>query len=200
MPTPRAHWLDGEPITDVVLMSGIVDRYRRYVDGGWPVATGFVAVADAWACTNPSAGRGLTVGFLHAVQLRDVLRDALNDPRRLIQEFHARTEAEIAPWYRAQIAADRARFGQMQALREGREPSPPTDELAQLLTALFTVALVHPDLYRAALEYLGTITPIQTILARPGVTQDIDAAAAMAEAPPIELPGPDRRQLLELLS
>ena len=65
-----AHWLEGEPVSSVLAMAGIVDRCRRFVVDGSPVATGFVAVADAWACTNPSAGRGLTVGFLHAVQLR----------------------------------------------------------------------------------------------------------------------------------
>jgi len=77
----QAHWLDGEPITDILPMSGIVDRYRRFVVGGLPVATGFVCVADAWACTNPSAGRGLTVGLLHALQLRDVLQDLADDAR-----------------------------------------------------------------------------------------------------------------------
>jgi hypothetical protein len=52
----HAHWLDGRPITAVLAMSGIVGRYRRFVVDGSSVATGFVAVADAWACTNPSAG------------------------------------------------------------------------------------------------------------------------------------------------
>ena len=68
----QAHWLDGQPITDVLAMSGVVDRYRRFVVDGAPVVTGLLAVADAWACTNPSAGRGMTVGFMHAVRLRDV--------------------------------------------------------------------------------------------------------------------------------
>ena len=49
----HAHWLDGTPITGVLAMSGVVDRYRRFVVDGSPIATGFVAVADAWACTNP---------------------------------------------------------------------------------------------------------------------------------------------------
>src|SRR5262249_27980199 len=37
----QAHWLDGEPITDILAMSGIVDRYRRFVVDGTPVVTGF---------------------------------------------------------------------------------------------------------------------------------------------------------------
>ena len=42
---------------------------------GRPVATGLVAVGDSWACTNPSIGRGASIGLLHAVALRDVLRE-----------------------------------------------------------------------------------------------------------------------------
>src|SRR5262249_54103864 len=157
----QAHWLDGEPITDVLPMSGIVDRYRRFVDGGSPVATGFVAVADAWACTNPSAGRGMTVGLLHEVQLRDALRDRRADHHALVQDFHERTEAKIAPWYHAQIVIDRAHFAEMEALREGRSPPELTGDLARPLISLLTVATADPDLFRAALEYIGTVTPVQ---------------------------------------
>jgi hypothetical protein len=39
----HAHWLDGEPITDVLSMGGIIDRYRRFVVDGVPVATGIVS-------------------------------------------------------------------------------------------------------------------------------------------------------------
>src|SRR5262249_28049868 len=69
------HWLDGEAMTDVMPIAGIMDRYRRFVVDGVPIATGVLAVADAWACTNPSAGRGISVGMMHAVRLRDVVRD-----------------------------------------------------------------------------------------------------------------------------
>ena len=60
---PRhAQWLDGEPITGVLAMSGVTDRYRRFSIGGQPVATGIAAVGDACVCTNPSNGRGMTLG------------------------------------------------------------------------------------------------------------------------------------------
>lgn len=196
----QAHWLEGEPITEVLAMSGVVDRYRRFVVDGSPVATGFVSVADAWACTNPSAGRGLTVGLMHAVRLRDVLRDAPDDPGALAREFHEKTEAEIAPWFHAQIAVDRARFAEIEALRAGREPPQPVDHLSRLLASLFTAMAADPDLFRAALEYTGTITPIQEILQRPGVIQRIRAAMdAMRDSVPMSMPGPDRKQLLELV-
>ena len=197
----QAHWLEGEPITDILVMAGVVDRYRRFVVDGSPVATGFVAVADAWVCTNPSAGRGLTVGFLHAVQLRDSLREAAGDPRALVERFDARTEEHVAPWYHAQIAADRARFAEMTALREGRPPELPRDELGRALVSLMSLIGADPDLFRAGLEYIATITPVQDILRRPEVTARMHAAREAAKgAPPMRFPGPDREQLLRLLA
>jgi hypothetical protein len=197
----HAHWLEGRPITPVLAMSGIVDRYRRFVVDGSAVATGFVAVADAWACTNPSAGRGLTVGFLHAARLRDVLRDASPDSRALVEAFHARTEADITPWYDAQIAVDRARFAEMEALRQARELPQPVDQLSRDITSFLSSIGADPDLFRAGLEYIGTITPVQRILERPAVAEAVLAAREkMKHAPPMQMPGPDRNQLLALVS
>jgi hypothetical protein len=45
-------------VTDVLPMGGTIERYRRFVVDGVPVATGIVSVGDSWACTNPSLGRG----------------------------------------------------------------------------------------------------------------------------------------------
>jgi 2-polyprenyl-6-methoxyphenol hydroxylase-like FAD-dependent oxidoreductase len=196
----HAHWLDGLPTTPVLAISGIADRRRRFVVDGAPIVTGFVAVADAWACTNPSAGRGLTVGFLHALQLRDALRTHAGDPRALADDFDRRTEAEIAPWYHAQIAVDRARFSEMEALREGREPTPPDNELARRIVGLLSLVIADPDLFRAAMEYVGTITPVQKILERPEVAQRMAAAREkMKGVPRPPLPGPTREQLLQMV-
>ena len=181
-------------------MSGIVDRYRRFVVNGAPVATGLVPLADAWACTNPSAGRGLTVGFLHAALLRRVVREAGADPRALVEAFDARTESEIAPWYDAQIAADRAWFADMDALREGRELTPPTDPLARAIRSLFATMMadaicfdrhrVHRD------DDAGAAHP--RAAGCHGSNQL--AVEAMKHMPPPTMPGPNRSQLLELVS
>lgn len=196
----QAHWLDGEPISSVLAMSGIVDRYRQYVVDGTPIATGFVPVADAWACSNPSAGRGLTVGFKHARLLRDVVAETADDPRALVEEYYRRTEAEIAPWHHAQIASDRMRFAEIEAIREGRVPPAPSNALAAAIRALMASMGGSPDLFRAGMEYLATITPVQEILKRPHVAEEIaQVMAAMKASPPRPSPGPNRQELLELL-
>jgi flavin-dependent dehydrogenase len=194
-------WLEGPPITEILPMSGTLDRYRRFVVDGRPVATGLFAVADALACTNPSAGRGITVGFKHAVRLRDVLQAGEGNPYTLAEEFHEITETEIAPWYWSQIAADRTRIAEIKALREGRQPPPPVDELAQLIGDLRRFTPVDPDIARANLAYIGTLTPIQEIADRPDLRDKLtEVKQSINDAAPSAIPGPDRAQLLDLVS
>lgn len=189
----QAHWIDGTPLTDVLPMAGILDRYRRFVVDGQPVVTGFVAVGDAWACTNPSAGRGLSVGMMHAQTLRAVVREHLDDPAVLVQAWDERTEVDVTPYYRAQIASDRARFAEMEALRNG-EPPAPTDPM----TARFTVAAMHdPDVFRGLLQIVGCLATPAEVLSRPLVR---DRITSLGEVDLPRPPGPDRARLLELVA
>jgi 2-polyprenyl-6-methoxyphenol hydroxylase-like FAD-dependent oxidoreductase len=106
---PRhAQWRDGRPMTDVLAMGGIVDRYRRLAGPAGPVVTGVALLGDAWACTNPSLGRGMTLGLMHAALLRDVVRSHLDDPLEFATAWDAVTEREMSPWYRETIAQARA--------------------------------------------------------------------------------------------
>src|SRR4029453_19089069 len=100
-------------------MSDVLDVSPRFVVDGMPVATGLAAVGDAWACTNPSAGRGLSVGLLPAQRLRDTLR-SFRDPLSFALDWDHVTETDLAPFYWNQLAADHARLEDMAALREGR--------------------------------------------------------------------------------
>ena len=60
--------------------------------------------------------------------------------------------------------------------------------------------MTDADLLRGAVEYIGTLTPAQEVLRRPGIQDKIHAGfAAMQAAPPPPMPGPDRRRLLQLL-
>src|SRR6185436_12603882 len=76
LPCDSGTWGDAQAITGVQVIAGIEDRHRRHVVDGEPVVTGLVAVGDAWACTNPSLGRGASLGLLHALTLRDAVREA----------------------------------------------------------------------------------------------------------------------------
>lgn len=189
----QAHWLDGTPISDVVAMAGILDRCRRFVVDGRPVVTGFAAVGDAWACTNPSAGRGLSVGLVHAQLLRGVVRDHLDDPATFGKAWDERTEQVAAPFFHNQMAADRARLAQMEALRNGLEPPPPDPTTARFLAA----AGYDADVFRALLDTVLCLAQPEEVLARPQIRAAIEAAG---DARPAPFPGPNRRQLLDLLA
>lgn len=138
-------------------------------------------------------------GRVQARLLRDVLRDTADDPVATVREFDRRTEAEIAPWYRAQIALDRTRFAEIEALREGRAPSPPDNDLARGILSLFITMTAGPELFRAAMEYVATITPVQHILERPEIAAGIRDALAAMKSPPGAMPGPTRAQLIDLM-
>ena len=186
----QAHWLDGEAITDIVVMAGILDRYRRYVVDDRPAATGVVAVGDAWACTNPSAGRGLSVGLLHAQRLRDVLREGMDDPHAVVRRFDAATEADVTPFYRNQIAADRTRIREMDALRRGDEPPPPDPTAAAINAAVPR----DPDVFRGldGDRHLPRAAPggvLPTRARRP----DRDLRRRTRDDPPRPRPGPAPR-------
>jgi 2-polyprenyl-6-methoxyphenol hydroxylase-like FAD-dependent oxidoreductase len=189
-----AHWTDGEPLEDgVAVMAGVEDRHRDYCPEGEPVATGVVSVGDAWACTNPSAGRGMSVGLVHAQQLRVVVRDTLADPVAFGLAFDERTEAVVAPFYRNQVAADRARIGEMTAIRDGLQPPRANSIMARFMAA----AGYDPDVFRGLLETILCMALPQEVLERPGMRDKIEQYRD-AEAPPT--PGPDREELLRLLA
>ncbi|MCP1837119.1 2-polyprenyl-6-methoxyphenol hydroxylase-like FAD-dependent oxidoreductase [Bradyrhizobium sp. USDA 4524] len=191
---PRhAHWLDGEPITPVLLMAGVIDRYRRFVIDGQPVITGFAAVGDAWACTNPSAGRGLSVGLLHVQVLRDAVHRHIDDPGAFCREYDAETERLVGPFYRNQIAADRARIAEMNALEAGMPMPAPNPVMAKLLVASSQDA----DVLRGMIEIAMCLALPQEVIARPNV------AAKLAELNGYPLPPDpniiDRHRMAALL-
>jgi 2-polyprenyl-6-methoxyphenol hydroxylase-like FAD-dependent oxidoreductase len=195
----HAHWLDGEPISDVLPMAGVLDRFRRLAADGRPLVTGLVLVADAWACTNPSLARGLALGLDHAARLRDTVRAHLDDPRELSEAWDAVTEREFTPWYRATVATDRARLAEIDRLRNGGEPPPaPADPAALARARLAAAATRDPDLFRAFLEIVSCLTLPADVLARPGLVDRVLELTEGADLP--APPGPTREQLLALLA
>jgi 2-polyprenyl-6-methoxyphenol hydroxylase-like FAD-dependent oxidoreductase len=195
----HAHWLDGEPITGVMAMGGIVDRYRRLFYGARPVATGVALAGDAWACTNPSLGRGMTLALMHARRLRDIARSHLDDPREFAEAWDAVTESELTPWYRETVEEDRARLRQIEVLRgRGRAPDPASDRSAAARGAMFTAFAYDPDVFRAFIGTRNCLWRIEEACADERLFSRMIELAH--DARPLLLPGPDREQLLSLLA
>jgi 2-polyprenyl-6-methoxyphenol hydroxylase-like FAD-dependent oxidoreductase len=193
----HAHWLQGEPIGDLEAMGGMIDRYRRPLTDGRPLLTGIALLGDAWACTNPSLGRGISLGLLHTQCLREIVRSHLDDPLEFAQAWDAATEAKLTPWYRETVAEDRDRLHEIDALRSGLEPTPAGEQSSVLRRALNTAILHDPGIFRAYLESRSVLTPLSETFARDGVAERTLELAGEHE--PIVLPGPSREDLLTLL-
>lgn len=190
----HAHWLEGEPISDVVAMGGIADRYRRFVVEDAPVATGVFAVGDAWACTNPVNGRGITIGLIQALGIAQAVQNNLDDPIGLALAMDAATEARSTPWYQDTVAFDRRRTAQIAAAIQGQEGPRPTGP-----ADLLPIAMLHDaDLFRAFVEIFALLELPREVLARPGLAERIvEVTESHAAVAP---PGPSREALLRMLA
>ncbi len=189
-----AHWTDAESITDIKVMAKIEDRQRTYVVDGTPVATGVLPLADAWACTNPSVGRGISIGMVHAAALRSMLRDMpLDDPKAVALRWHELTTEHVEPLFADTLAFDRHRLAEVEAVIEGRPYETDDPGWAQS-KALAASIMQGPDLLRSFIEVVSLLDTGTAVMARPGL-----AERALALADPTPLPGPDRTQLLALV-
>lgn len=194
----QAHWLEGEPITDVLAMGGVIDRYRRMVVDRRPAATGIVPLADAWACTNPSLGRGMALGLRHAKLLREAVRGHGDEPSAFAQAWDELTEEQLTPWYRETVDENRNVLEQLETSRDGTNSSDAVTSPGTLRSALFTAMAHDPDLFRVFLDSRCCIAPLKESLARADVAQRVlEVARGRGRVP---LPGPSRDQLLALLN
>lgn len=191
--------LDGEPVTGMLAAAGITDRRRELVVNGSPVATGILTVGDSWSCTNPSLGRGMTLGLMHAATAAEAVAEHLKDPVALALAHDRLTRERLLPWYQATAQSDRQRAAQIAAVIDGRPPAPPlADPAAAAMRDLLVARALDPGMFRAYLEMVFALALPQEILSRPGFAERVrEVADGHPLGPP---PGPARAELLRMLS
>jgi 2-polyprenyl-6-methoxyphenol hydroxylase-like FAD-dependent oxidoreductase len=192
----HAHWIEGEPITELRSMAGIVDRHREFIVDGRPVATGILTVGDASACTNPSLGRGITLGLMHVEVMRACVAEHLDDPHALALAFHERSAEVVTPWHDATVKTDQRRVNDMRIYREGGTPVP--TEAERLTDVMQASVLIDPVITRGFAEVFSCLATGEEVMARPGFLDRVIACADRVSIGPPR--GPDRAELLELLS
>jgi 2-polyprenyl-6-methoxyphenol hydroxylase-like FAD-dependent oxidoreductase len=189
-----AEWAAHEPVGGVRAMAGTQGAYRRHVAEGRPVVTGFVAVGDAWATSNPARGAGLSTGVLHAQALRDTLREVgPADAEKLVLRFDELTEARLTPLYRSITGWSRHRLAEIDGDITG-EPYETADPSWVIGKALDAAKLRDPDALRALADLAMLHLPAPEVLAAPGLTEKIMTLGA--NQPRYHAPGPSRAELL----
>ncbi len=190
-----AHWLDGEAIDEQpVVMAKIEDRHRSLLVDGSPVATGVVPIGDAWACTNPSVGRGISIGTMQAVAFRDALR-AARDPLGITTGWDEATGREAEPWFRATLAFDRSRLADIEAAIDGRER--PSDPGFELTHALRMAAVQDPDCFRALIDIVSVNALPRDLFADEALLGKVmQLGSGWRDIPAL---GPDRAELVRIV-
>lgn len=189
-------WIrSGVPSTGVTPIAGIQDVTRDYGDSDAPVITGLVAVGDSSAATNPSLGRGISIGTIQATVLRDVLARAAGDPDRITRDYLAATAERVTPWVRATLHFDRHRLAEMEADIAGQAYA--TDDPAWAMsTALMRGAAADPVLARASSRIGSLLATPQAALADPEVQRRLGAHLS---GPRYDAASPSRADVLRTL-
>lgn len=172
--------LDEEPLTEVESMVGIPDRYRRFVVDGTPVVTGLVAIGDAWACTNPSLGRGVSMGLLQArgvVELADGWLGNGHDAGEFALAVDDWVEREATPYYRHTLAFDADNLARWHRTMAGEpEPAPDPDDAGAAIGAAFGVAaMLDAECFRARMKIgnLLVADPAEAVTGDPAVFERV---------------------------
>lgn len=194
-----AHWTDGTPLDDHPSVMAKIEDYRRdFVVDGVPIATGIVAVGDAWAGTNPSVGRGASIGLLHAVTLRDLLRDgSLEDPVEFARRWHDVTTTTVEPWFASTLFFDRHRLAEIDAAIDG-DLYEPDDRGWEFIRALQAGGGRDPEVFRAFVSVASMLRTPEEIAAEPGMPDRAFASGGDWREQPIV--GPDRDTLLAAIA
>ena len=204
-----APWLDGraEPITpDVHVMAGLLNRFREYMPGGTPVATGFLPVGDAVLCTNPLYGRGCSVAFWGAHLMAKAVAANPGDVVAMMTNYDTDLRAEVVPWYRSGVEQDAEARRVSAALLAGEDPDGDTSDPRTFMRSVFRDGLMpamrtDAVVLRAFFRGLNLLVSPESLVKDPDVQARVFAAWQERDSRPPEEPlGPKHRaELLALL-
>jgi flavin-dependent dehydrogenase len=96
------------PVSDVLFMGNLQNRYRALLDTANEPIVGIVAVGDASTVTNPVFGRGVALALIHAAALARILDDAdgIDDAGARFSRY---TDETMRPWWQDSARQDQLR-------------------------------------------------------------------------------------------
>ncbi|MGW7062345.1 NAD(P)/FAD-dependent oxidoreductase [Streptomyces sp. NPDC054904] len=185
---PGAAWLEtgAEPLSGVLAMASLDNRWSALADERGPVVSGLVPVGDALTHTNPTLGQGTSLALWAAHR---VARSAHRDPgtARFAAEYHDWAVRTLKPWFDFQVVADTA-IGERFATRAGRTGT------AREVSALFDCALEDPQVMRARAKVRHLAEPPERAYADPRIRARVARWLAVRPDYSPNAVGPDRAQ------
>ncbi len=202
LPAP-AEWIDGRaiPITGVHSMAGLINRRRRFVHDGMPVALGLHAIGDATLCTNPLYGRGCSLGFWQARLLADALAGN-PDPVGAARALEEATRKNLDPWYEASVQSDRAARAALERQvdpRDGTEDDPALFMRSVIREGLQPASRTHAVVWRSFIRLLNLLSTPDALMAPEVAGPILTAWQERTERDPDTALGPERGDFLASL-
>lgn len=184
-----AAWTDpavGRPIGEPSVMAGLHNTVRRTVAAGRPVVTGLLLVGDAAATSNPSFGRGVSLGMVTAELARDAL--AHGDPDAQALDYDAGLSREVEPFVENARRLDSATNARWRHALYGAPPPDPAD--APAFEHVLVAAMRDRDVFNAMAQTMNLLRTPESVTGDPDLMARVAALRASGwtvPAPP--LPG-----------
>jgi 2-polyprenyl-6-methoxyphenol hydroxylase-like FAD-dependent oxidoreductase len=162
-----APWIDPArfvPITPVLSGSGLSNTYQSGLDdNGKATLAGLFFVGDALSTTNPSLGRGISLGLRQAAELVDLIARDGGDPRGAAEQFDSWCTQHIRPWYEDHVYADASLLARFRGEALDIDARLPSDVI---------VAAAQEDP-----AMMPVLVPFLAMATLPASLQDIEGAA-----------------------
>ena len=186
-----APWRDGAtPLGPVNAMGTLNNSIRRFVVDGRPLVGGLIPIGDTLSHTNPSLGRGMSLGLDHAFRAAQI--PWLDVP---VEEGAATYHAQVDPMAEASYA-DAVAVESVNRRVYAGEPGARDEPRAVLLRALPLAPDGDQVLFRANLRNMGLLEPPGWIESEPWISR---ARALLARNPNRPPQGPDLESMLATL-
>ncbi len=140
-------------------------------------------MGDSANHTNPTRGRGVSLGLAHAQALARTIDQAIDDPSAHALAFDRWTRDNIEVWFESQQLFDAAICRRMKASIERAEPPPPDP---RLLPHLALVGMMESD-QQVALAFFRMFSLLTTppeVFGQPEIAAKIEAFLATPAGPP----------------